>query len=197
VSGTAYLVSGVRSDDDIMRGEETEVLGAARLLGLETDAVLVLPGTHAKHVRVSGGQMVGFRTFMTGELFDVLTHHSILRHTTEQGRGEPGDAFLEGMAAVASEPLTAAIFRARTRSSLGGLDAESNGAFLSGVLIGAELAAMPRDLPVVLCGGRRLGPLYAAALRELGARDVTVVAPEDVEGLSVLGHTVLLERILP
>jgi 2-dehydro-3-deoxygalactonokinase len=140
--------------------------------------------------------MVGFRTFMTGELFDVLTRYSILRHTTEQGRGEPGDAFHEGIAAAGAEPLTAAIFRARTRSSLSGLDAKSNTAFLSGALIGTELAALPTDVPVILCGGRSLGPLYAAALGELGTRDVTVVAPEDVERLSVLGHMVLLDRIL-
>jgi len=195
VAPKTYLVSGVASDDDIIRGEETELLGAARLLGLGDDATLVLPGTHAKHIRIAKGQMVGFRTFMTGELFDVLTRHSILRHTAEPGRTEPCSAFAEGVAAGASEPFAAAIFQARTRSSLGGRSAASNGAFLSGVLIGAELAALPGGMPVVLCGGPRVSALYAGALAKLAVPDVTVVPPHDVERLPVLGHTLLLERI--
>ncbi len=84
------LVSGARTDTDVLRGEETEVIGLFNLGELEqfqARSLVIKPGTHSKHVQVADGQLVDFATFMTGELFDVLSRHSILRYSIE-----PADA---------------------------------------------------------------------------------------------------------
>src|SRR5690606_18928985 len=79
-----YLISGVKSDDDVIRGEEIEVIGLSFLNESEVsqpagDCILVLPGTHSKHLLIKGKQMVSFKTFMTGEFFQLLTERSILK----------------------------------------------------------------------------------------------------------------------
>ena len=60
---------------DVMRGEETQLLGA---LGVDAadDAVVCMPGTHSKWVRANGGTVERFATFMTGELFDVVSRRN-------------------------------------------------------------------------------------------------------------------------
>src|SRR4051812_12750222 len=75
------LISGAASDDDIMRGEECQAVGVfavPTLRSLADNAVLVLPGTHSKHIFVQNQKIIGFRTFMTGELFEILSRYSIL-----------------------------------------------------------------------------------------------------------------------
>src|SRR5439155_22801466 len=74
IDDRVYLISGLRSDIDILRGEETEALGLVATLGREMpfEAVFVLPGTHSKHLEVNPGGIAVFRTFMTAELFEVL-----------------------------------------------------------------------------------------------------------------------------
>ncbi len=202
------LISGVRGDEEIMRGEETQVLGLTRLkIGklLQDEVVVVLPGTHSKHVYISRNQVVDFDTYMTGELFDVLTQHSVLKHSvtsspssdekpagfTEKAR----QAFEDGVKAAGSGPLLGQLFRVRARQVLHGKAPEQNLAFLSGLLIGAELAGLifrkPGGSPVILCGGNLLARPYELAWRALSPkRELHVVASSDVERLCVLGHAV-------
>ncbi|MEM8663831.1 MAG: 2-dehydro-3-deoxygalactonokinase, partial [Pseudomonadota bacterium] len=87
--GTVWLVPGVAVGidgsawADVMRGEETEILGALDVLG-ESEGTFVLPGTHAKWIRVANGAIAGFRTYMTGDLFSAVHNHTILsRSKTE------------------------------------------------------------------------------------------------------------------
>ena len=77
-----HMISGVRTDTDVMRGEETEILGAfadGSYAQIAENGIVVLPGTHSKHVRLCDCQLASFQTYMTGELFDVLSTHSLLR----------------------------------------------------------------------------------------------------------------------
>ena len=69
-----FVFSGLAAESDVLRGEETEVLGLAAggaLAPFREQALLVLPGTHSKHVRIEAGSITGFSTYMTGELFEV------------------------------------------------------------------------------------------------------------------------------
>ncbi len=168
------IVPGLRGEGplgapDVMRGEETQILGwlamdPARGLG---DHVLCLPGTHAKWVQVSQGRIVRFVTAMTGELFALLMTHSVLRAGVQ-----PDDraAFAAGLAAAGDgDALAARLFTARSRVVAGGAPADSTAAFVSGLLIGAEVAAVPALLgasapKVTLLGEARLCGLYAQAL---------------------------------
>lgn len=100
VEPEVYLISGVRGANDMMRGEETQALGWAEQVGdaLPLRATLVLPGTHSKHLRLQSGNLTGITTFMTGELFEMLRAHSMLRHSMDLvATGEPEGAMHWGL----------------------------------------------------------------------------------------------------
>lgn len=169
---TVRLVPGLKqaSPPDVMRGEETQIAGflAARP---GFDGVLCLPGTHSKWVHLSAGEVVSFTTCMTGELFALLSEASVLRHGLTDGWDEA--AFAEAVSDTLSRPerLAGALFGLRAAGLLGRMPGGAARARLSGLLIGAELAATrPYWLgqPVALVGAERLTAVYAAALAAQG-----------------------------
>src|SRR5262245_7472016 len=158
-----YLISGLRSDTDVLRGEETEALGLVSTLGPDfpAAAVCVLPGTHSKHLEVDTGGITGFQTHMTGELFALLSQQSVLRHSTDPGAPFDRAAFVEGVGQAQRQPLPAALFRVRTRHVLDRREVPSNTSFLSGLLIGTELAGLnDSDRTVILASGEPLRTAY-------------------------------------
>ena len=185
-----FLISGVRSEDDVMRGEETELLGLE--IGRE-EAVAILPGTHSKHCVLRNGAMVSFRTFMSGELHALLGSHGILRQSVGPGWDEA--AFLEGIDASIREPLTSSLFKVRTRSLLHGKSPESNGSFLSGLLIGSELSALPEGVPLILAAAGSIASPYRLAFRALGLEGRSrILREEESAALAVRGQRKILER---
>ncbi len=151
---------------DVMRGEETQVAGALSLHP-GFDGVMCLPGTHSKWVRVSAGEVVSFQTFMTGELFALLSSQSVLRHSMAEGWDD--DAFDAGVAEALARPerIAARLFSLRAEGLLHALPGSAARARLSGMLIGLELAgAKPYWLgqAVKLIGAQALSALYARAL---------------------------------
>ncbi|MGD9724107.1 MAG: 2-dehydro-3-deoxygalactonokinase [Pirellulales bacterium] len=207
------LLSGVRTDADILRGEETQSLGVYQLHSadlLAGEALVVLPGTHSKHLHIAGHCLTGFQTFMTGELFEVLGSHSILRHSVADApsASSPAEtdaraqrtAFLAGVEHAAGLPLSAALFRVRTRQVLDDADPAGNRAFLSGLVIGAELAHLaqasnqaPRT-PIVLCATPTLAEPYVLAGESLGlAGRLHVLPADEVERLTALGQARLAQ----
>ncbi len=138
------------------------------------DGVLCLPGTHCKWAHISAGEIVSFRTFMTGELFALLSTASVLRHSIEPD-GWDDAAFADAVSDAIARPeaMAARLFSLRAEALLHGLDPRAARARLSGLLIGAELAAakpywLGRD--VVVIGASSLARNYAAALTAQGAR---------------------------
>lgn len=155
---------------DVMRGEETQIAGfLAQNQGFE--GTLCLPGTHAKWVRLRGGRVEAFRTTMTGEIFALLSTASVLRHSV--GPGWVAEAFSAAVIEAHDRPETGAtaLFSLRAASLLQGTDPAATRSRLSGLLIGAELAATAdfwRDSPPVLIGAPALSRHYAQALATLG-----------------------------
>ena len=185
-----FLISGVRSEDDVMRGEETELLGLE--IGRE-EAVAILPGTHSKHCVLRSGAMVSFRTFMSGELHALLSYHGILRQSVGPGWDEA--AFLEGIDASIREPLISSLFKVRTRSLLHGKGPESNGSFLSGLLIGSELSALPEGVPLILAAAGSIAAPYRLAFGALGLEGRSrILGEEESAALAVQGQRKILER---
>lgn len=174
------------SPPDVMRGEETQIAG---LLALRPgfDGVACLPGTHSKWAHLSAGEVVSFATFMTGELFSLLGTVSVLRHSLAgDGWSEPD--FLAALEEALSRPerLAALLFRLRAAGLLDGLTPDRARARLSGLLIGAELAAarpwwLGRE--VVVVGAGTLAGRYVSALALQG---VPAVA-EDATRLTLAG----------
>jgi 2-dehydro-3-deoxygalactonokinase len=171
----------LRPAADVMRGEETQIAGAL-VLRPGFDGVLCLPGTHAKWARVSAGEVTSFQTFLTGELFALLSRQSVLRHGM-QGEGEDPAAFDAAVADALSHPerFGARLFGLRAEGLIAGLAPASARARLSGLLIGLELAgSRPYWLGerVVLVGAPALAALYARALAAQGGTPETLAATE-------------------
>jgi 2-dehydro-3-deoxygalactonokinase len=167
------VVPGLKQDRpaDVMRGEETQIAG---LLARDPDfdGVLCLPGTHSKWVRISAGEVVGFQTCLTGELFAILAGQSVLRHSVGKD-GWDDVAFAEAVSDAMSRPerVAARLFTLRADALLTGLSPAVARARLSGLLIGMELAAtrgywLGQD--VVLIGADKISAAYRAALSEQG-----------------------------
>lgn len=174
--GRIAIVPGLSCEEhgtpDVMRGEETQVFGALRLLDIE-QGLFVLPGTHSKWVRVAARRIQHFSTFMTGEFYALLRRHSILARTLPQAEGElDAQAFLRGMKhALQSGNLLHAAFSARTLSLFDRLPAAVLPSYLSGLVIGEELRSQQlaaASTPVVVIGTTVLTHRYELALQALG-----------------------------
>lgn len=166
-------LSQLKPSADVMRGEETQIAGvlAARP---GWDGVVCLPGTHSKWAEVSAGEVVSFRSFMTGELFALLSAQSVLRHGIAAQDADQGTEFDAAVAETLSRPqaLAARLFSLRAEALLEGLDPATARERLSGWLIGAELAAarpwwLGREVVIV---GDALAGAYARALAAQGVQ---------------------------
>lgn len=186
------LVPGLKqaSPADVMRGEETQIAGALALLP-GFDGVVCLPGTHSKWAHVSAGEVVSFQTFLTGEMFALLSQASVLRHGM-QGEGWDDTAFDQGVSDALSRPerIGARLFGIRAEGLLSGLSASAAKARLSGLLIGMELAgSRPYWLgqAVAIVGSDGISASYARALGTLGVEARLVKGGDAV--LAGLGAT--------
>lgn len=172
---------------DVMRGEETQLLGASGLLPAG-EHLVCMPGTHSKWVRIANETASGFSTYMTGELFEALSRHTLLSHSVENGGAFDGatPSFLEAVAQIRDNPsrLTSQFFSIRAAQLLNGASTTDGRARLSGTLIGAELAGAlsgaPEGCKTVLVVSGGLGSLYLAAFAEFGLEPVLVDADEAV-----------------
>jgi len=172
------IVPGLRCEGlggvcDVLRGEETKAMG---WLELSPDHrrgrhLVCQPGTHPKWLVIEDGGITRFLSAFTGELFAVLSQHSILRN---DGDTHDPAAFEAGLAAAAEgDALLNRLYTARSRVAGGAAAPQSTGSYLSGLLIGAEVAATPRLLglegePVVLLGDKAARDRYAMALNRRG-----------------------------
>ena len=168
------IVSGACTDADVMRGEETLLVGALANRAIGDEAWLViLPGTHSKHVSIRQGRAVNFATYMTGEFFALLSQHSILVQTVEADgsleKADHRDSFIGGVRDGVNGNLLHDCFSIRARQLLGHASKSSNFHRLSGLLIGAELKEITAREPagLWLVSGTELHPFYAAAIRAL------------------------------
>lgn len=164
--------------EDVMRGEETQLLGLGSL-SPGFSGVVVLPGTHSKWVELRGRRIERFSTSMTGELYEVLRTHSVLRLslTGELEGAEREAGFEAGLETGIEAPqqLTAMLFKVRASALLSGRSPAWCAGFLSGLLIGAEIGGQ-RDwlgagqAEVPLIGSAPLCALYARGLARLGVK---------------------------
>jgi 2-dehydro-3-deoxygalactonokinase len=170
---SVFVLAGIKQIEpapDVMRGEETQIAGILSE-DPQFEGVLCLPGTHTKWVRINAGDIVHFRTFMTGELFNLLATQSVLRHSVE-GAGWDRSEFADSVKLMMSEPQNFAgrLFSIRADALISGLDHAVANARLSGILLGAELAATQRywqGQQVTIVGNGTQSDVYAEGLRTL------------------------------
>ena len=156
---------------DVMRGEETQLLGVAS----ESGQLFVMPGTHSKWaVRGTDGRLESFQTYMTGELFELLSQHGSLSRLMSVPQPSP-EAFTQGVTEARDDALENLLFRVRTAGLMGRFSASALADYLSGLLIGAEIKAGLQRFaegdagqPVSVLGNAALTARYAAALEVFG-----------------------------
>ncbi len=199
------IVPGLSKRDpaapDVLRGEETILFGATPE-DASGRAQICLPGTHSKWVEMEGRRVADFATQLTGELYALLSDHSILRHSlagTETAVDPEDPAFLDALRRAldpASHPMSG-LFPIRAAALLTGLAPSAASARLSGLLIGAEIAAAlppgPVEPPVTLVASGRIARLYERALAEAGA----VATCLDAEVAVCHGLLAIAERTRP
>lgn len=168
-----HIIAGLRQDApfDVMRGEETQIAGFIAL-NAGWDGVICLPGTHTKWVEVSADEVVSFQTCMTGEMFALLSQRSVLRHSVDSSDWDQ-TAFDTAVDDIIARPekLAALLFAIRAADLLNGTAPAAARARLSGLLIGAELAAarpywLGRQIAVL--GADSQARHYCAALKTQG-----------------------------
>ena len=200
------LIAGVSSDQDVMRGEETQLIGLIAQLHLSgektQEAICIFPGTHSKHMYIQNGQLVNFDTYMTGELFAIMAQQSILKdsvdmssltHLTESDK----DAFRRGVRQAGTSNLLNSLFTVRTNQLFDKFSKKQNALYLSGLLIGTELHPLLQQAnrSLVLCSGSNLSVFYEMALAELNLLHRTITIPSDViDRVASIGQIILFQN---
>jgi 2-dehydro-3-deoxygalactonokinase len=157
------IISGIRTENDVIRGEETQLAGYS----LMEDGLFIFPGTHSKHILVKDGIAVDFKTYMTGEFFDLLANKSILASSVVKATtaDQSIQGFDEGVNAAGLNLLHAS-FLLRTNQLFNKYSKEENYYYLSGLLIGSELKDL-KEADIYLIGSSELCSYYKRALQIL------------------------------
>lgn len=200
------LLSGVRDGDEVMRGEETQLVGIADLLeasGRTDNTIVVLPGTHSKHVDISNKHIAKIATYVTGELFANLSKNGLLKEAVQSNNNKrhalDWEIFNAGVEDSGKANILNALFKVRTNQLFGRFSKQENYQYLSGLLIGHETRNLldKQDMQVVLCSSANLYEHYAHAMEYLGLNDrVCYLNPEEVELATVKGQLKIAYRYL-
>jgi len=196
--GKITLISGAASDQDIMRGEETQCIGLKELSDTEK-FILILPGTHSKHMEIAGGNLVSFKTYLTGELFQLISEQSVLNRSMEKASWSPNfaESFKSGVKDALAENLLNELFRIRARDILGkSSDPHENYYYLSGLLIGNELQEL-KSIPTAklfVCD-EKMRPLYELAAQESGLTGFSFLDSEQLASAYITGQLTILKNL--
>ncbi|WP_300556355.1 2-dehydro-3-deoxygalactonokinase [Limnohabitans sp. Rim8] len=170
VPGLSCSSTDALNTPDVMRGEEVQIFGALQLAGRDR-ATLVLPGTHSKWVQVQGGHVAQFQTFMTGEVYALMSQHSILGKTMDLQGAFEATVFLQGIdQSQRASSVLHHLFAVRTLGLFERLSAAQLPSYLSGLLIGEELRTQNvsnHAEPLILIGSEALTMRYTLALQHL------------------------------
>jgi len=187
------LVPGVVGPDsagvpEVMRGEETEAMGV--LESCDGCGLVCFPGTHSKWINLEDRKIVSFITCMTGELYEALRSHTILRRTMSEKPEFDEMAFRNGIARSADAGgLLHHLFGVRTLTLMNQLKEEASASYLSGLLIGHEVrSAMLQPAVVHLVGAARLCELYAKAIEMFGGSATVENEDAAARGLAAISR---------
>ena len=186
-----------------MRGEETQLIGLIKLLKLNShnEIIFILPGTHSKHLQIKDEKLVDIQTFMTGELYNILTHHSILKDSVDVNipddmSADDREAFISGIRNSGSANILNRLFSVRTNQLFNKLDKKQNALYLSGLLMGNELAGLQKseNVPLILCTAGALHKLYRLAFESLELLNRTTIIPADVLSRATITGQIIIAQ---
>jgi 2-dehydro-3-deoxygalactonokinase len=202
------IVSGVKSHEDVMRGEEAQLIGLLKLNEIvfqdSESIVFVFPGTHSKHIVVKDSFVTDFKTFMTGEIFNILTDYSILKDSVISSSGtglkdpEEIKAFLKGVEVSGTSSLLHSLFTVRTGHLFGEFSKEQNSFYLSGLLIGSELRQLKDGNydRLVICSGKHLYDHYMLAAEAISLKGkTTYIHPDLIDKATIAGQVQIFNAL--
>ena len=207
------LVTGVCSADDLMRGEETQMIGLYHTAELNNElpgnGIFVLPGTHSKHISVIDKSIVSIKTFITGELFHILRGHGTLSKSIaflqedRNANPENQSAFIKGIHDSKDGSLLNHLFQVRVNEILKKLNKEQNFYYLSGLLIGSEFDYLKKGNilsatnKLLVCCSSNLISYYTIVLKELGLmEDAIFIAPALFDKATVVGQLAVYKKYI-
>ena len=177
------VISGIRTENDVMRGEETQLIGCIKPGDYIENELFLFPGTHSKHVTVTNNLITDFKTYMTGEVFELLSKKSILKNSVEinpfLNHGEHLDHFVNGVKDARQSNLLNAIFKVRTNQLFNINGSAENYDYLSGLIIGYELKDLKFQLAntINLICSNNLVNHYKTALQVLEIENTKFFSP--------------------
>ncbi|OHX63881.1 2-dehydro-3-deoxygalactonokinase [Flammeovirga pacifica] len=205
------LISGVKTTNDVMRGEEVQAIGLTKYL--DKNAHLLLPGTHSKHLVYKEGRYVDFTTYMTGEMFDLISNQTIIKDFLKSAKMESlqEDAFIDGVKDGSNGKFLGSLFPLRAKwVSKSPLEQKqlidkqkdqemftANYYYLSGLLIGTELTHLKdTTIPVVMAASGILFNLYQLALKTLEVKNFRCLDGTVLEHSMIQGQQSILQKYL-
>jgi len=193
-----FVISGARDEVGFMRGEEVQAIGLSEMLAANDPSTLILCGTHSKHLFYQDGGFQRMKNFMTGELFEVLVNHSLLRHSVDEVNFSKvfKSRFLTGVNKGVEEKLSSILLDVRYEDLIHKAKGEESYFFLSGMLIGNELAYLKNEsYPVYLGANGHLFELYSIALKHvINEKRTHLIDQEIFEKATIKGHYKILNK---
>lgn len=191
------LVSGVKTETGMMRGEEIQAFGLTKYLESYRSGILILPGTHSKHINYEKVKFNGLKSYMTGEVFELLSRHSILSNSVEKCHwiNKRHDAFKQGLEIGFTGELSANLFSIRAKHILNDSNKKDNFYLLSGMLIGDELSYLKnKDQKVFLAATEPFYSMYKLALETiLNATQVICFGDKVLEKALLIGQKKIIQ----
>ncbi len=190
------IISGVCSENDVMRGEETQLVGAIQK-NFQEEHVYIFPGTHSKHITVKENRACSFKTYMTGELFALLSNHGTLAEAVEVTSDLKNEAsiqnYKQGVEDSLKSNLLHSLFRVRASFLLHNSSKELNSSYLSGLLIGHEVKELVnQNLKGITLVGLSINNRYQLAMQTLNIQvPVRLINDADV---TVKGQVTILSN---
>jgi len=200
---SVIIISGVKSLDDVMRGEETQLIGCVDALeDTSKPQLFIFPGTHSKHIDVAANTITGFKTYMTGDFFELLSQKSILHNSLEKETNlenpEYLTSFKQGVIDSFNSNLLNSAFKVRTNNLFDIYNKKQNFTYLSGLLIGTELKdlkASDAETIHLICGSG-LEKYYRIAFEELKfLKRIITYSPQWVDEAVVRAHHKIYNQI--
>lgn len=177
------LVSGAKTDSDVMRGEEVQAIGLINELSKHEKGTLLLPGTHCKHIAFEAEVFNDFNTYMTGELFETISNHTILSTSLTKASWDPSfkTIFLEGVKNGLANMQMQSLFSIRANTLIKDVSGEQNFYFLSGLMIGSELASLQNQTGTIFLAASGIySILYKLALESFLPTEQIVCFEEQI-----------------
>jgi 2-dehydro-3-deoxygalactonokinase len=197
-----YLISGIKSETDVIRGEETQLLGCVKVNEeCSGNQLYIFPGTHSKHILVKGHQVIDFKTYMTGEIFGLLATKSVLGNSVKTGTRKiqikNKDSFEKGLHAAVGGNILNEAFRIRTNDLFKKISKEDNFYYLSGLMIGTEIKNLfgKRYDQIIVVSGSSTYSYYKMAFQILGkSENIKIFSPSASERFVVKGQYKILKN---